>query len=408
MKKLLLPLLLIGAARADFVLKDGDTLAFLGDSITAARGYPKVVEHYTLMRYPERKVRFINAGVGGDTATRCLARLESDVFAKGATVVTVAVGINDIGWGTKADDEHKQLYLDGIRTIIERCREKKVRPIICSPAITAEAPDTAEKGYLQTMADEGLALAKSMGVETIDLQRGMREVQRRVLEHNANAKADDQARLHVKDGIHLDDLGQMAMGYAMLKGLGAPEDVSSASIDFKTSQADTVNCEISGVKTSEREIHFTRLDRGLPLNLGPFTLLQYRWIPLPDGLNRYMLSLKNLPEGEYEIRANDRSLGKASAEALAKGLNIASMTGNGWEPGGPWDVQSCVVKEFVDARDKLTEGRRLHTMFRPKDVKIDPLWLRMNGQENTLIDLQRNAAKPVPYLFSITPSAAAE
>jgi hypothetical protein len=229
-----------------------------------------------------------------------------------------------------------------------------------------------------------------------------------VLEHNANAKADDQARLHVKDGIHLDDLGQVAMGYAMLKGLGAPEDVSSASIDFKTSQADTVNCEISGVKGTEREIHFTRLDRGLPLNMGPFTLLQYRWIPLTDGLNRYMLSVKNLPEGEYEIRANDRSLGKASADALAKGLNIASMTGNGWEPGGPWDVQSCVVKELVDARDKLSESRRLHTMFLPKTRMIDSLTLQMNGQEGTLIDLQRSAAKPVPYLFSITPASAAE
>ena len=51
-----------------YVLRDGDTLAFLGDSITAARGYTKIVEHYTLMRFPERRVRFVNAGQGGDTA----------------------------------------------------------------------------------------------------------------------------------------------------------------------------------------------------------------------------------------------------------------------------------------------------------------------------------------------------
>src|SRR5688572_4626900 len=166
-------LLWVAASRAEFALRDGDTVAFLGDSITAARGYTKIVEHYTLMRFPERKVRFVNAGEGGDTAQKCLSRLDRDVFAKGATVVTVAYGVNDIGWGTKADDEHKKLYLHGIRTIIERCREKKVRAIICSPAITAEDPDKAEQGYLQTMTDEGLALAKSLGAETIDLQRGM-------------------------------------------------------------------------------------------------------------------------------------------------------------------------------------------------------------------------------------------
>lgn len=406
MKKLLLSLLLITCARAEFALRDGDTVAFLGDSITAARGYTKVVEHYTLMRYPDRKVRFINAGVGGDTATKCLGRLDQDVFAKGATVVTVAFGINDIGWGTKADDEHKKLYLDGIRTIIERCREKNVRPIICSPAVTAEAPDTAGKGYLQTMTDEGLALAKSLGAETVDLQRGMREVQRRVLEHNANAKPEDQARLHVKDGIHLDDLGQVAMGYAMIKGLGAPEAVSSASVDFAQGKAVGENCSISEIRKSGNEIHFTRLDRGLPLNMGPFTLLQYRWVSLTDGLNRYMLSVKNLPQGEYEIRANGRSLGKSNADALAKGLNIASMTGNGWEPGGPWDCQSCVVKELVDARDKLAESRRLQSMFLAEPGAVNPVVQRMNGQEDTLVELQREAAKPVPYRFSITPATA--
>ena len=109
-------------ARADYALRDGDTLAFLGDSITAARGYTKIVEHYTLMRFPECKVRFINAGKGGDTASGAVARLERDVISKGATVVTVAFGVNDIGWGMKANAESKQRYLDGVRTIVERWR----------------------------------------------------------------------------------------------------------------------------------------------------------------------------------------------------------------------------------------------------------------------------------------------
>jgi lysophospholipase L1-like esterase len=99
----------------DFALRDGDTVVFLGDSITAARGYGKVIEEYTLLRYPQRHVRFVNAGHGGDTAAGGLKRLERDVFSHHVTVLTVAYGINDIGWGMKADAEHKQLYLDSIR-----------------------------------------------------------------------------------------------------------------------------------------------------------------------------------------------------------------------------------------------------------------------------------------------------
>ena len=93
---------------ADFALRDGDTVVFLGDSITAARTYGKIVENYTLLRFPGRKVHFHNAGWGGDTAAGGLKRLERDVFAAGADVLIVAYGVNDIGWGTKADEEHKK------------------------------------------------------------------------------------------------------------------------------------------------------------------------------------------------------------------------------------------------------------------------------------------------------------
>ncbi|WP_193214431.1 SGNH/GDSL hydrolase family protein [Luteolibacter marinus] len=393
MKRRLLFLALIATARADFALQDGDTVAFLGDSITAARGYTKVVEHYTLMRFPDRKVRFVNAGEGGDTASKCLDRLQRDVFDQGATVVTVAFGINDIGWGTKADDEHKQAYLDGIRTIIGRCREKKVRPFICSPAVTEGNPDKAEKEYLQTMADEGMALAKSLGVETIDLQRGMREIQRKVIESNKTTKEEDRTYLHVKDGIHLTDFGQLAMGYAMLKGLGAPENVSAVTLS--AGGVETDGCTVNEVEWSADGVAFTRLDEGLPLNFGPFTALQYRWIPVPDGINRYLLTVRDLPEGEYEIVAGGRSLGKASASELARGMNISSRTGNAWFPGGPWDLQSCVVKELVDARDKLWMGGQL--------AKDDPeVVAGVKELDDEMVDLQRLAAKPRPYRFEIT------
>ena len=83
----------------DFAIRDGDTVAFLGDSITAARTYGKLIENYTLLRYPDRKVQFINLGKGGETAAGGLARLEKDVFGRGVTLLTVASGINDIGWG---------------------------------------------------------------------------------------------------------------------------------------------------------------------------------------------------------------------------------------------------------------------------------------------------------------------
>ena len=389
-------------ARADFALHDGDTVAFLGDSITAARGYTKIVEHYTLMRFPERRVRFVNAGKGGDTATSAIQRLERDVFGRGATVVTVALGVNDIGWGMKADAVHKQAYLDGIRTIIERCQARKVRVFICSPAITAEAPDKSENGFLQRMADEGFALSTSLGARTIDLQRPMRETQRRIMEANSRERdAEKQTKLHAEDGVHLNDLGQLAMAYAMLKGLGAPADVSSVSVDaasLKVMAAD--GCAVSKLDRITNGIAFTRLDRGLPLNLGILSGLNHRWVPIPEGINRYLLTVTNLPAGNYEIRAEGRRLGKVSAERLARGLNIASMTADGWEPGGPWDAQSGIVKELVDARDKLWMAALLRSHYNanhPAHAKLDR---QTRDLDERLVEQQRAQARPPSLLGS--------
>lgn len=392
---------------ADFALRDGDTVAFLGDSITAARGYTKIVEHYTLMRFPERRVRFLNAGQGGDTAHGSLARLERDVLSQGTTVLTVAFGINDIGWGTKADDTHRQQYLDGIREIVSRSQQRGIRVFICSPAITAEAPDTAEKGYLQRMADDGMALARSMGAGSIDLSRGMREIQRRIVTANANEKDPKrQTRLHVDDGVHLNDLGQLAMGYALLRGLGAPAEVSSVALDAAHLRAtDTQNCRVSRIQRLADGVSFVRLDRGLPLNLGIFSALNHRWIPIPETLNRYRLQIAGLDPGDYEVRAEGRLLGKYSAERLARGENIASATSNGWEPGGPWDAQSDAVKEVVDARDKAWGAEHFRQQFNQDNPDSPRLERQAKTADDALTALARSMAKPYPYRFEIRKAA---
>ncbi len=392
-----------GSETDGFALKDGDTLVFLGDSITAARGYTKIVELYTLMRYPERRVKFWNAGQGGDTAAGAVTRLERDVFAHGATVVTVAFGVNDIGWGTKADSEHKQKYLDGIRAIVTECQQRRVRVFICSPAVLHEDPDKGEQGYLQKMADEGLALARSLGADTIDLSRGMREVQRRVWAANArkpDARKPD--RLHLEDGVHLNDLGQLAMGWAMLKGLGAEAEVSEAVVDAAARQViSATGCKISAVKKLPEGVEFVRADAGLPMNLGILSALQYQFVPVPDTLNGYRLTVKGLADGRYDLRVDGRPLGSWDAKRLAEGLNIASATADGWQPGGPWDAQSDVVKEIVDARDKLWMGGKFSAQYNDTNPKAKKLAAEFKRLDDKLTELARAQAKPYPYHFEV-------
>ncbi|MDZ4405411.1 SGNH/GDSL hydrolase family protein [Prosthecobacter sp.] len=389
--------------RAEFAFQDGDTVVFLGDSITAARRYDRIIENYTLLRYPQRHVKFFNAGKGGDTMTGALDRLQREVFDRHATVLTVAFGVNDIGWGMKADEEHKAAYLRSLRTLIERCQEKQVRVFLCSPAITNEDPDRSERGFLQQMCDEGLALAKSLGAETVDILRSMRKVQRHVLVVNKTQK--DPARhtkLHVEDGVHLNELGQLAMAVALLKGLGAPAEVSSAEIDAASARPLAASgCTITNVKATADSVVFDRLDEGLPLNFGTFGALNFMFIPVPQELNRYMLTVRGLAAGKYDLRAGGRALGKFTNKQLAAGLNISSMTANGWEPGGPWDAQAAALKMVTDARMEILGSQSYSENFLSNHPGVEAVRQETQATLESLEALQRKYASPATVHFEV-------
>jgi lysophospholipase L1-like esterase len=406
--KFLLPLTLVFIQnpniRADeFALRDGDTVVFLGDSITAARTYGKIIENYTLLRYPDRKVRFVNAGVGGDTAAGGLKRLERDVLAHKPTVVIVAYGINDIGWGTKADDKHKKTYLDGIRGIVGACKKRDVRVYICSAAATADDPAKSEDGFLQKMCDEGMELSRSLGGNAIDVQRTMRGIQKTIWA--ANAKVADKGKhdtLHAPDGVHLNDVGQLAMAFAILKGLGAPADVSSVVIDADDATLTAAKgCTVKGLVSKGGAVEFTRLDEGLPFNYGQFYPLNYRYVPVPNELNRYMLTIKNLPKGNYELTADGRSLGVYTAEQFGAGMNIAFATADPWHPGGPWDAQACVLKSLTDARHHVVAANAQCREEIPGSPAGERLGKQAAEFDDKITEMQRTVAKPQTYRFVI-------
>ncbi|MCX7718812.1 MAG: SGNH/GDSL hydrolase family protein [Candidatus Sumerlaeaceae bacterium] len=387
-----------------FALRDRDTVVFLGDSITAAQTYGKIVENYTLLRFPERRVRFHILGKGGDTAAGGLARLETDVFPLRPTVVTVAYGVNDIGWGLRADAEHKQRYLDGIRGIVRRCHARGIRVYICSAAPTAADPFEAENGFLRRMCDEGMALSRSLGGGAIDIQGTMREIQKKIWRERGTTEA--LRALHIEDGIHLNETGQIAMAYALLKGLGAPAEVSSATLDWKPLRvAGTDGCRVRQLRRRAGTLEFTRTDTGLPVTLGLIGHLAGRDVPLADGLNRYMLTVRGLPAGRWEVLADGRRVGAWDADRLASGVNLGMATPDPWEPGGPWDVQATVLARVTEARSQIELARRAARHYKLPEHTIAEMDARCAAINSLLEQYQRAAARPRAYRFLIRPAA---
>ena len=51
-----------GALAGDFLIRNGDRVVFLGDSITEQRLYTTYIEAYTLARHPDWTLTFRNVG----------------------------------------------------------------------------------------------------------------------------------------------------------------------------------------------------------------------------------------------------------------------------------------------------------------------------------------------------------
>jgi hypothetical protein len=332
--------------------------------------------------------------------------LQRDVFDRHATLVTVAYGINDIGWGAKADDEHRQKYLDSVRQIVQQCKDHHVRVFVCSAAATASDPSKSEHDFLANMCDEGMAISKSMGEGAIDVLGGMRQIQKRIWA--ANAKEPDAKKhetLHVADGVHLNELGQTAMAYAILKGLRAPAEISSATIDAESGNIEASRCAIRNIKFRDRKLEFDRLDEGLPLNFGMLQGLKFRFIPIPQELNRYMLTITGASPGKYDVRVDERLVGTYSADQLAAGINLSSASPDPWIPGGTWDSQAWLLNMLTHARAELTTSQR----FAPDYLKDHPDRAAIDSETSRVIEqiesLQRHVAQPVLYHFAIAPAA---
>lgn len=88
-------------------LKNGETLLFIGDSITDCDrrddrhrplgwGYVHMVSDMLTIREPQKKITVLNHGVGGDTAANLHSRWADDALALNPDWLSIKIGINDL------------------------------------------------------------------------------------------------------------------------------------------------------------------------------------------------------------------------------------------------------------------------------------------------------------------------
>ena len=322
-------------ARAE-LFQDGETVCFLGDSITARGSLQTNVSDFYLTRFPDRTVQFVNAGRSGDTANGSLRRLQEDVIDRQPTSVVMMFGMNDIGRGyytfkpTEAQIQSQNSALEryeaSMAEVVARIRTEANDPklIFLTPTPydqTAEMETTNLFGCNDGLGRCGeivRKLAASNSAKVVDLHGPMTEL------NGKQQETDPKWTIVGPDRVHPGAPGFLMMTWLFLKSQGAPAMVSKVAVDASADRVtESVNAEVTAVKTKDGGVSFTVLAKALPYPIDPAAKEMLALLPIEADLNQELLSVAGLADGSYELRIDGTAVGQHSAKELASGINLA-------------------------------------------------------------------------------------
>lgn len=319
------------------MFKDGETVCFLGDSITNGGRYQGVILNYYLTRFPDKKIRFVNAGRSGDTAGGSLKRLQEDVIDKNPCSVAIMFGMNDVGRGNYvANPDASRLArqkssLDGYKKNMEKVVER-IRTEACEPKLYFLTPSPFDQSGVndrdnnQPGCNDGLGrcaeMVRSMAVEN---NGTLVEFHKPMTAFNlAQQKKDPKYTIVGPDRVHPGDPGLLMMAWLFLKEQGASPVVSTVKIDAKAKKAGACkNAEVMQILQNGDMLSFVVLEKALPLPVSYRARPLLELLPIEKDLNQELLYVSGLATGTYALKIDGVEVGKYKSAELAKGINLA-------------------------------------------------------------------------------------
>jgi len=211
-------------APKEFMLKQGDLIVAMGDSITEGGGYLKQADQVLVEQYPDLKLQKIkNVGVSGQKAEDMVKRFEKDVVAKKPAVVTISVGINDVWHRVNKPHDPKVLeaYKENVTKMVDMAQNAGIKVIIIAPTVIQEDPENEGNKRLVMYVDAEREIAKEKKCVFIDLHQMFLDA---IAKRPADIELDKNKRAYTRDGVHMKPAGDAIMAIAVLKGLGVPDE----------------------------------------------------------------------------------------------------------------------------------------------------------------------------------------
>ena len=205
----------------DFLVRDGQTVLFLGDSITAADpGYTRLIAALIAARHPGRKIDYVYAGVSGNNVNDLLARLDKDVIAKKPDWVTISIGVNDVwhAFMPKIKDHAVPLETFVVKydELLDRIQKETKAQVVClTPTVIHEDLGAEENRILEGYVEATRKAAAKHACRFVDLRAAFRKALA-----EWKGPRDEKGNALTTDGVHMNPAGNALMAIEILKVLG--------------------------------------------------------------------------------------------------------------------------------------------------------------------------------------------
>ena len=320
------------APLADLDLNDGDSIVFLGDSITHQCLYTQYVEDFLYTRYPHLRLKLHNAGVGGARAWDALQRFDDDVAAYKPKYVTILLGMND-GTYQPYVEEIFRTYRDDMTQLLGRITDTGATPILMTPTMyDARAarlfprrkrdPDSVAL-YNSVLAYYGTwcrDVAQVNGYGFVDMWGPLNNL---TLEQR---KTDPEFTM-IRDAVHPGPDGQLVMASAIISDLGLRRTVSN--IRLTKLRNGKWNSKVTGGKLSDltetdEGLSFTWAADALPWVVPEIAQLGIKLTRMGHKLSREALEIHGLEPGQYTLSIDGVDVGKYAATGLERHIELQS------------------------------------------------------------------------------------
>ena len=327
--------LVFGQSHKPF-FKDGDTICFLGDSITHGGQYHEFLQLFYATRYPELNLSFHNCGISGDNANGMIERFEEDVMKHKPTHVFLMTGMNDVNRtlyfeGTASVKILKQRtnalanYKRNTTLLAEKIIGNGIIPILLTPSIYDQYSKIEKENNLGCndalieYSNHLKKLGNKYDALVIDLNTPMRTLMEREL------KKDSLFTIIGNDRVHPGTTGHFIMFCEIISKLEAPEVVSKIAIDANQDEQEirVQNLRLQNAQFSESLISFQTCEMSLPFPLGRNLNEALSLTAFKELYNQQLFQAEGLPNKNYDLYIDKQHIGTFDAHDLKNGIDLS-------------------------------------------------------------------------------------